>query len=109
VLLLGSAFLDDLEHIVDYFDKTTKPRFRNSDEAQYLKVGGARDHDPSLNIRRGQLKLQGSDVAMFFEPSIQCIVKAMLDVPHKLISVRPFYFRGCRFTSTCISARRSRR
>jgi len=93
--LQGSTFLDDLEHIVDCFDKTTKPRFRNSDEPQYIKFGGARDNDASCNIRFGQLKLQGSDVAMFFEPSVECIVKAVLDqrnVAHRPISVRPFMF-----------------
>lgn len=87
--LQDSTFLDDLEHIVGCFDKTTKLRFRNSEEPQYIKFGGARDNDPSCNIRFGQLKLLGSDVAMFFEPSVECIVKAVLDqrkVAHKPIS-----------------------
>jgi len=93
--LQGSTFLADLEHIVGCFDKTTKLRFRNADEPQYIKFGGARDNDQSCNIRFGQLKLLGSDVAMFFEPSVECIVKAVLDqrkVAHKPISVRPFHF-----------------
>jgi hypothetical protein len=86
--------LADLDNIVDRFDKTTKLRFRNSAEAQYVRFGGARDNDQNLNIRFGQLKLLGSDVAKFFEPSVECIVKAVLDqrkVAHKPISVRRFF------------------
>ena len=93
--LQESAFLADLDNIVEWFDKTTKLRFRNSDEPQYIKFGGARDNDPSCNIRFGQIKLMGSDVAKFFEPSIECIVKAVLDqckVAHKPISVGRFCF-----------------
>jgi len=91
--LQNSTFLADLNHIVNCFDKTTKLRFRNSEELQYIKFGGARDNDARCNIRFGQLKLLGSDVAMFFEPSVECIVKAVLDqckAAHKPITVRPF-------------------
>ena len=93
--LQDSTFLADLDHIVSCFDKTTKLRFRNSDEPQFIKFGGARDNDPSYNIRFGQLRLVGSDVAKFFEPSVECIVKAVLEqckVAHKPISVRRICF-----------------
>jgi hypothetical protein len=93
--LQDSSFLAELDNIVDHFDKTTKLRFRNSDEPQFIKFGGTRDNDPSVNIRFGQLKLPGSDVAKFFELSIKCIVNAVLDqrtVAHKPISVRHFLF-----------------
>jgi hypothetical protein len=89
--LQSSTFLLDLDHIVSCFDKTTKLRFRNSDEPQFIKFGGARDNDPSCNIRFGQLKLMGLDVAKFFEPSVECIVNAVLEqckVAHKPLSVR---------------------
>jgi len=89
--LEDSGFLEDLDHIVGRFDKTTKLRFRTSNEPQYIKFGGAGDNDPNCNIRFGQLRLLGSDVAMFFEPSVECIVKSVLDqckVAHPLISVR---------------------
>ena len=92
--LKNSTFLADLDHIVSCFDKITKLRFQNSGEPHYVKFGGARDNDPSCNIRFGQLKLLGSDVATFFEASLECIVKAVLDqckVAHKPICVRrPF-------------------
>lgn len=79
----------DLNSIVDRFDKATKLRFRNSDQPQFIKFGSERDNDSSCNIRFGRLKLLGSDVATFFEPSVDCIVKAVSDqskVPHRPIS-----------------------
>jgi hypothetical protein len=106
--LNDSPFLDDLEHIVRCFDKTTKLRFRNTEEPEYVKFGSTRDNDKSYNIRLGQLKLMGlflsilfdsnvpnfnsfrSDIAQFFQPSIDCIVKAVLEQrnsAHKTISV----------------------
>ena len=93
--LQDSTFLADVDHILACFDKTTKLRFRNSDEPQYIKFGGTRDNDLNFNIRFGQLKLLGPVVAKFFEPSIECIVRAVLDqrnTAHKPISVRRFYF-----------------
>jgi hypothetical protein len=54
-----SPYLDDLEHIVRCFDKTTKLRFRKVEEAQYIKFGSTRDNDEGCNIRFGQLKLMG--------------------------------------------------
>jgi len=57
--LKESDFLDDLDHIVKCFDETTKTRFRNSEEPQYIKFGSLRDNDPHVNIRIGQLKLSG--------------------------------------------------
>jgi hypothetical protein len=100
-----SPYLDDLEHIVRCFDKTTKLRFRDAKEPQYVKFGSTRDNDESYNIRFGQLKLMGcvlsiwldselivvrSDVAQFFQPSVDCIVKAVLEQKnnaHRRISV----------------------
>ena len=58
-LLKNSPFLDDLDHIVRCFDKTTKLRFRNAEEPEYVKFGSTRDKDETCNIRFGQLKLMG--------------------------------------------------
>jgi hypothetical protein len=57
--LSDSPFLEDLEHIVRCFDKTTKLRFMTAEEPEYVKFGSARDNDKSCNIRLGQLKLMG--------------------------------------------------
>ena len=57
--LSDSPFLDDLDHIVHCFDKTTKLRFMTAEEHAYVKFGSTRDNDESCNIRFGQLKLMG--------------------------------------------------
>ena len=57
--LAESDFLEDLNHIVKCFDKTTKLRFRNADEPQFVKFGSTRDNDEDCNIRYGQLKMTG--------------------------------------------------
>ena len=59
LFLSDSPFLNDLEHIIRIFDKTTKLRFRNAEEPQYVKFGSTRDNDEGCNIRFGQLKLKG--------------------------------------------------
>ncbi|KAH6897924.1 hypothetical protein BKA70DRAFT_745447 [Coprinopsis sp. MPI-PUGE-AT-0042] len=85
-LLKDSEFYDDLDNIVRCFDKTTKLRFRSTRDPQFIKFGSTRDNDPETGIRYGQLKLSGEDVAMFFAPSIQCIVDAVKEqsrVAHK--------------------------
>ncbi|TEB37894.1 hypothetical protein FA13DRAFT_1725514 [Coprinellus micaceus] len=78
--LKESDFYDDLDHVIRCFDKTTKLRFNNDQQPQYIKFGGTRDNDASCNIRFGQLKLAGSEVASFFEPSVKCIVDSVLDM-----------------------------
>ncbi|KIJ17541.1 hypothetical protein PAXINDRAFT_167554 [Paxillus involutus ATCC 200175] len=65
-----------LQQMRDEFDKTTKLRFRNAEEPQYIKFGTVRDKDPEYNIRSGQLKLAGEDVADFFRPSVEGIAEA---------------------------------
>ena len=58
-LLVASSFTEDLDHICDCFDKTTKTRFVNTLEPQYVKFRSKRDNDPSCDIRFGRLKLAG--------------------------------------------------
>ncbi|PPQ92019.1 hypothetical protein CVT25_004849, partial [Psilocybe cyanescens] len=58
-LLENSRFIDDIPNIAEYFDKGTKLRFHNDNDAQYIKSGRRGDKDPLLNIRSGQLKLLG--------------------------------------------------
>ncbi|PPR05624.1 hypothetical protein CVT24_002810 [Panaeolus cyanescens] len=77
--LAESAFLDDLEYMVQQFDKTTKIQFRNETESQYIRFGSTRDNDPKCNICFGQLKMKGSDVAGFFRPSVDAIVNAIVN------------------------------
>lgn len=88
--LAESDFVEDLDHIVRCFDKTTKVRFSNDKQPQYIKFGSTRDNDATRNIRFGQLKLDGQDVARFFDGSVKCIVNAtkeQMRLAHKPISV----------------------
>lgn len=57
--LQGTRFVEDVDHIAQCFDKSTKLRFRNLDEPQYIKFGTARDKDPKLDIRSGQMRISG--------------------------------------------------
>ncbi|KAK0493239.1 hypothetical protein EDD18DRAFT_1181192 [Armillaria luteobubalina] len=75
--LKGSQYEGEVELIADCFDKTTKHRFRNANEPAYIKFGTMRDTDPRLDIRSGQLKLSGSEVASFFEPSVSSIIRGI--------------------------------
>ncbi|KAK0184554.1 hypothetical protein F5146DRAFT_1145410 [Armillaria mellea] len=75
--LKNSKFYDDLSHIAECFDKSTKLRFKDPAEPAFVKFGSLRDRDATCDIRGGQLKLKGTDVATFFEPSITSITKAI--------------------------------
>lgn len=77
-VLANSKYGDEetLRRMADIFDKTTKLHFRKADEPQYIQFGGIRDRDLEYNIRSGQLKLSGEDVAKLFEPSVEEIVAA---------------------------------
>jgi hypothetical protein len=77
--LLGSEHYSDpkiIAQMADIFDKSTKLRFRKPDEPSYIRFGTIRDKDPKYDIRSGQLKLAGQDVADLFEPSIKAIIEA---------------------------------
>jgi len=77
--LKGSPFADPgiIDQMTDVFDKTTKHRFRGFNEPCYIKFGTMRDKDPQYNIRAGQLKLQGNDVAGLFDASLQAVLMAI--------------------------------
>ncbi|KAF8554802.1 hypothetical protein OG21DRAFT_1522180 [Imleria badia] len=67
---------DIVQQMKEIFDKTTKLRFRDAGDPQYIKFGTVRDKDPQYDIRSGQLKLAGEDVAKFFEPTVEAIADA---------------------------------
>ena len=88
---------DDIKSMLEYFDASTKPVFKNENEASYIKFGSMKCNDPSCNIKRGQLMLTGcahygldntlrtrgltllhsSDMVSFFQPSLDAIVDAI--------------------------------
>ncbi|KAJ7073106.1 hypothetical protein C8F01DRAFT_1362300 [Mycena amicta] len=77
IKLRNSKYLDDVAEIAECFDQSTKLKFRNPEEFSYIKFGTLRDKDPGFNIVNGQMKLPGSVVAMFFQPSIDAIVRSV--------------------------------
>ncbi|KAJ6592474.1 hypothetical protein B0H19DRAFT_1245347 [Mycena capillaripes] len=72
----NSKFAGDVDTIVNMFDTSAKLSFRG-EEVSSVRFGRQRDQDASLNIRNGQLKIPGSDVKQFFEPSIVAVVDAV--------------------------------
>ncbi|KAN0081574.1 hypothetical protein V8E55_009198 [Tylopilus felleus] len=83
---------DIVQQMKDVFDKTTKLRFRDADDPQYIKFGTVRDKDPQYNIHSGQLKLSGKDVATFFEPSVVAIADAFKKQPLDLVTFWQYAF-----------------
>ncbi|KAF9526178.1 hypothetical protein CPB83DRAFT_817364 [Crepidotus variabilis] len=77
--LKDSPYLADITHIVNCFDNTTKMRFVSKKERQYIKFGSSRDNDPSLNIVRGQIRVDEHIVANFFQPAIDCIIQSVVN------------------------------
>ncbi|KAJ7841612.1 hypothetical protein B0H14DRAFT_1043954 [Mycena olivaceomarginata] len=78
--LRGSRYAGDVDHIRECFDRTTKLRFRRTDDLQYIKFGRPGDNNEALNITSGQLKLDGGIVATFFKPSLDAILIAMANL-----------------------------
>ncbi|TFK63664.1 hypothetical protein BDN72DRAFT_847372 [Pluteus cervinus] len=76
--LCNSPFLSAVPDITRCFDKSTKLHFRQQEDPAFVKFGTFRDNDPAHNIKSGHIKLQGGDVATFFQSSIDCIVDAIL-------------------------------
>jgi hypothetical protein len=50
---------DDILQITECFDKSTKLGFGDSSQPCFVKFGTVRDNDPSVDIKMGQLRLQG--------------------------------------------------
>ncbi|OSC99572.1 hypothetical protein PYCCODRAFT_1394827 [Trametes coccinea BRFM310] len=68
---------EDIKVMLDYFDKSTKPIFKDKKDAAYIKFGTMKCNDPKVNIRRGQLTLTGVEMESFFAPCLEAIVKAV--------------------------------
>ncbi|KAJ7157435.1 hypothetical protein C8R46DRAFT_909720 [Mycena filopes] len=77
--LQGSKYEDDVAHITECFDKTTKLKFRSTDTWSYIHFGRPSDKNEVLNIASGQMKLAGNVVAQFFKPSLNAILQSVKD------------------------------
>ncbi|KAG6819894.1 hypothetical protein H0H93_007607 [Arthromyces matolae] len=76
--LQKSPFSQDIQYIASCFDKTTKLRFSDVNEPQYIRFGRPRDNYEKLGIMAGRIKLSGDTVASFFQPSIEEIIQEAL-------------------------------
>ncbi|KAF7310179.1 hypothetical protein MIND_00391500 [Mycena indigotica] len=77
VVLRNSKYHEAVDEIAECFDQTTKLKFREPSEMSYIRFGTLRDKDAAFNIFNGQMKLPGTVVAAFFQPSIDAIVQAI--------------------------------
>ncbi|KIL54244.1 hypothetical protein M378DRAFT_92924, partial [Amanita muscaria Koide BX008] len=69
----------EIEAIASSFDKVTKCAFNGPNLPFYVKFGGLSCNDPKFDIRSGSVKIAGSQIASFFEPAIQDIIRLIDD------------------------------
>ena len=50
---------EDLQTMMENFERSTKPTFKDPADRSFIKFGSMRDKDPDVNIRSGQLTLEG--------------------------------------------------
>ncbi|KAL0064118.1 hypothetical protein AAF712_008978 [Marasmius tenuissimus] len=67
----------DIAQMAKVFDKTAKLTFRNETDTGYIPFGSPRDKDISFGINRGQMKVPGEIMKLFFAPSVQEILEAI--------------------------------
>ncbi|KZT03737.1 uncharacterized protein LAESUDRAFT_814408 [Laetiporus sulphureus 93-53] len=66
-----------VETMLEYFENSTKPTFRDPTKASYIRFGGPRDTDEQRGVKRGTLTLSASDMTTLFRPSVSAIEDAM--------------------------------
>ncbi|KAF8625644.1 hypothetical protein AX15_005275 [Amanita polypyramis BW_CC] len=78
--LYGSKYgtPEDIEVMTRYFDKTTKPSFKGSPKPYFIRFG-RNEKDEQFDIRTGNVKVNGLQIAEFFEPAIQNITQIIED------------------------------
>ena len=50
---------EDIQTMLDHFERSTKPTFKDTTERSFVKFGSIRDKDLQFGIRSGQLMLEG--------------------------------------------------
>ncbi|KAM6497434.1 hypothetical protein JOM56_007907 [Amanita muscaria] len=66
---------DEIEAIASSFDRVTKCAFNGPNLPFYVRFRGLNYNDPKFDIRSGSIKIVGSQIANFFEPAIQDIIR----------------------------------
>ncbi|KAL0064092.1 hypothetical protein AAF712_008952 [Marasmius tenuissimus] len=67
----------DIVQMANVFDRATKLCFRNEADTGYIHFGSPRDRDLSVGINRGQMKIPGEAMKLFFTPSVEEILEAV--------------------------------
>ncbi|KZT22437.1 hypothetical protein NEOLEDRAFT_1071368 [Neolentinus lepideus HHB14362 ss-1] len=77
--LKGSIYDDpqEIENIVQSFEKTVKRIFKASTGTVHIRFGSRNDNDPEYGISKGVLKLTGKEVSGFFDPSLDAMLDAI--------------------------------
>ncbi|KAH9917533.1 uncharacterized protein B0H18DRAFT_1214541 [Fomitopsis serialis] len=77
--LKDSRFANDdfVNSMLESFESSAKPTFRDTTKTSYVKFGGPRDNDDKCGIKRGVLALSGAEMLHFFRPSIDAIQRAI--------------------------------
>ncbi|KIL57963.1 hypothetical protein M378DRAFT_355955 [Amanita muscaria Koide BX008] len=72
---------DDIETMAKAFDKPggVKCMFSSPSVPYYVKFGGLRDTDQNFGISGGKFRVEGAQVAKFFEPAAQDIIGGIKD------------------------------
>ncbi|KAI0738326.1 hypothetical protein C8Q80DRAFT_1275839 [Daedaleopsis nitida] len=68
---------EDVKTMMEYFNQATKPVFKDEKEPSYIRFGAMSCNDAAVKIKRGQLMLLGSEMASFFQPSLDAIVRVV--------------------------------
>ncbi|EEB89075.1 hypothetical protein MPER_12874 [Moniliophthora perniciosa FA553] len=72
---LPDNYQDDIERMVNEFDKKTKVRFRDDlHDRTFVWFGTFREHHPQLGIEHGKLMLSSDDMKKFFAHSVNSII-----------------------------------
>ncbi|PFH48901.1 hypothetical protein AMATHDRAFT_5372 [Amanita thiersii Skay4041] len=67
----------DIKNMTDYFDRVTKLAYTGSHKTHFVKFGKGSDKDDRYGIIRGSIKMSGTEIEAFFEPSIREIVRVV--------------------------------
>lgn len=67
---------EDIRAMVEHFDQSTKPTFKDPHERSYVKFGSMRDKDPAVGIRGGQLQLSGYVISSGTDPLCAFILRS---------------------------------
>ncbi|KAL0948382.1 hypothetical protein HGRIS_010964 [Hohenbuehelia grisea] len=75
----GTQWSQFTQEVVDFFDCSTKKKFDDPTKAAYpIRISSdPRKRDPALGIERNNVMVSGSDIATFFQPSIDKILEGL--------------------------------